>query len=114
MNDGCIFCKIVAGDIPADEVARTPEAIAIRDLNPVAPDHLLVIPVRHAKDLGDFVASGNEAETGAIFRLASQLGRQARGDGYRIVTNEGGDAGQTVFHLHVHVLAGRAMAWPPG
>ena len=95
-------------------MARTPEAIAIRNLNPVAPDHLLVIPVRHAKNLGDFAEGGSDAEIGAIFRLASQLGRQAQGDGYRLVTNEGVDSGQTVFHLHIHVLAGREMAWPPG
>lgn len=113
MSD-CVFCKIVAKEIPAQEVARTPEAIAIRDLNPVAPDHLLVIPVRHAANLSDFVMNGADAEAGAVLGFASRMGREASPGGYRLVVNEGVDAGQTVFHLHIHVLGGRALAWPPG
>lgn len=109
----CIFCKIVRGEIPAKEVARNDGAIAILDVNPQAPTHVLVMPKRHVTDLGDFVGSSGDHEVGALFRLASEIGRRAPG-GYRIVANEGEDSGQTVFHLHVHVLAGRSMAWPPG
>jgi diadenosine tetraphosphate (Ap4A) HIT family hydrolase len=113
-DPNCIFCKIVRGDIPAKEAGRNDVAIAFADVNPVAPVHYLVIPRRHAADLGDFAEASGDHEVGALFRLASQLGREASPSGYRLVTNEGRDAGQTVFHLHVHVLAGRAMAWPPG
>jgi histidine triad (HIT) family protein len=113
-DPGCIFCKIVRGEIPATEVARTETAVAFRDLNPQAPQHLLVVPVRHAADLGDFVATSPPADVGALLALASRLGREAAPGGYRVVINEGRDAGQTVFHLHLHVLAGRALEWPPG
>ncbi len=110
----CIFCKIASGAIPADVVARTPEAVAFRDLNPQAPSHVLVVPVRHAANLGDFVAAAEREEVGHLFALASEVGRKASPGGYRVVVNEGPDAGQSVFHLHLHVLAGRPLAWPPG
>jgi len=109
-----MFCKIFAGAIPSDEVTRTDDALVFRDLNPQAPTHLLVIPKRHAANLGDFVAAAEPREVGDLFAVASRAGRQASPGGYRIVTNEGQEAGQTVFHLHLHVLAGRKMAWPPG
>lgn len=110
----CIFCKIVAREIPAAEVERTPEAVVVRDVNPQAPSHVLVIPARHAANLGDFVAEATPAEVGSLFALASKAGRDASGGGYRVVVNEGVDGGQTVHHLHLHVLAGRRMTWPPG
>jgi histidine triad (HIT) family protein len=110
----CIFCKIVRGEIPAQEVARTEEAVAFRDLNPQAPTHLLVVPLRHADNLGDFVAAAERDEVGHLFALAAQVGRDASSDGYRVVVNEGRDGGQTVPHLHLHVLAGRRLSWPPG
>jgi histidine triad (HIT) family protein len=110
----CIFCKIVRREIPADEVARTAGAVAFRDRNPKAPTHLLVVPVRHAADLGDFAAAAGDGELGSLLALASKLGREASPDGYRVVINEGADGGQTVFHLHLHVLAGRHLGWPPG
>ncbi|MBD5605089.1 MAG: HIT domain-containing protein [Candidatus Eremiobacteraeota bacterium] len=113
MSD-CIFCKIFAGEIPAKEVARTDDVLVFRDLNPQAPHHLLVIPKRHATDLGDFVAAARAEEVGDLFAAASRAGRAASPSGYRIVVNEGVDAGQTVFHLHLHVLAGRNLDWPPG
>ncbi len=112
-ND-CIFCRIVAGDVPADVVERTPEAIVIRDLNPQAPEHLLVIPVRHANNLSDYVAHASAEQAGALLQLASRAGRAAGRDAYRVVINEGDEGGQTVGHLHLHVLAGRQMHWPPG
>ena len=110
----CIFCKIVAKEVPANEIARTDGAIVIRDVNPKAPTHALVIPTRHVEHLGEFAATASPAEVGALFALASKVGREAPGDGYRVVVNEGPDGGQTVFHLHLHVLAGRRMSWPPG
>ncbi len=113
-EDGCVFCKIFRGEIPASEVERTPDALVFRDLNPQAPSHVLVIPKRHAANLGDFVAAATPQEVGDLFALASKTGRDASPNGYRIVVNEGGEAGQTVFHLHLHVLSGRAMRWPPG
>jgi histidine triad (HIT) family protein len=110
----CVFCKIFSGQIPSTEVARTDDVLVFRDLHPHAPTHLLVIPKRHAANLGDFVAAAAPAEVGDLFAAASKAGRAASPGGYRIVTNEGPDAGQTVFHLHLHVLAGRSLGWPPG
>lgn len=110
----CLFCKIFRGEIPSDEVVRTDDVLVFRDRNPHAPTHLLAIPRRHAADLGDFVATAPPGEVGDLFAVASQAGRAASPGGYRIVVNEGPDAGQTVFHLHLHVLAGRALGWPPG
>lgn len=112
--ESCLFCKIVRGEIPAQIVARTDEAVAVRDISPQAPTHLLVIPTRHADNLGDFAETAPREELGELFAFAAQLGREAASGGYRVVANEGTEAGQTVFHLHIHVLAGRALGWPPG
>ena len=115
MND-CIFCRIVRGEIPADIVARSADAVAFRDLNPQAPTHVLVVPTRHLA-----AARDAEGEEGAILlgrtlqlatRVARDLGLDA--NGYRLVANTGAGAGQSVFHLHVHLLGGRPMGWPPG
>jgi histidine triad (HIT) family protein len=112
----CIFCRIVAGEIPADVVARTEDAVAFRDLNPQAPVHVLVVPARHLAAVRD--ADGDE---GAILlgrtlqlaaTVATDLGLDA--SGYRLVANTGAGAGQSVFHLHVHLLGGRPFRWPPG
>jgi len=111
----CVFCKIVRKEIAAREVARTDDAVVIADLDPKAPSHLLVVPVRHAENLGEFAGAAGPQAVGALFVLASKLGREASASGaYRLVVNEGEEAGQTVFHLHIHVLAGRRMGWPPG
>ena len=116
MNDteSCLFCRIFRGEIPVAEVERTPDALVFRDVNPQAPTHDLVIPKRHAANLGDFVAAATPQEVGDLFALASKTGRNASPNGYRVVVNEGREGGQTVFHLHLHVLAGRRMTWPPG
>jgi histidine triad (HIT) family protein len=113
-DPNCLFCKIFHGEIPSAEVSRTDDALVFRDLNAQAPTHLLVIPKRHARGLGEFVAAAEPREVGDLFALASRAGRAASPSGYRVVVNDGQDAGQSVFHLHLHVLAGRAMAWPPG
>lgn len=113
MSD-CIFCRIIAGDIPSEVVARSDEAIVIRDVNPQAPAHLLVIPLRHVEHLGEFVGAADSGQVGRLFALASRMGMEHGDAGYRVVVNEGRDGGQTVHHLHLHVLAGRPMRWPPG
>jgi len=113
VND-CVFCRIAAGSIPADIVERNDEAIVVRDLNPQAPTHLVVIPTRHFAHLGEFVEQASSDEVGRLFALASRVGKRAGSEGYRVVVNEGEHGGQTVFHLHLHVLAGRRLQWPPG
>lgn len=93
---------------------RTEDVLVFRDLNPQAPTHLLAIPKRHVADLGEFVSAADASEVADLFAVASRAGRSASCSGYRIVVNEGPDSGQAVFHLHLHVLAGRSLGWPPG
>ena len=115
MDTSCLFCRIAAREIPADIVRESDEVVAFRDVNPQAPTHILLIPKEHVTsvaELGD-VHGGVLAD---IMQAASQLAR-AEGiadSGWRLVTNVGPDAGQAVFHLHFHLLGGRAMGWPPG
>ncbi len=109
----CLFCKIVAGDIPADVIAQTGTAVAFRDVNPQAPTHALVVPRSHYADAGTLADA--EPETVAeLVRVARDVVDADGLDDYRLVFNTGADAGQTVFHAHLHVLGGRAMTWPPG
>jgi len=111
--DDCIFCSIVAGDIPAEVVARTETAVAFRDLNPQAPLHVLVVPRTHVANAAEL--ADREPETVAeLVRLARDISADAGHDSYRLVLNTGAEAGQSVFHAHLHVLAGRTQAWPPG
>ncbi len=113
--DECIFCKIAAGDVPAKIVYRDENVVAIEDLNPQAPTHLLVIPLDHFPSLVESIGDGGDALAAGLFSVAARLGREHGGAaGFRLVVNTGPDGGQTVGHLHVHVLAGRPMAWPPG
>lgn len=109
----CLFCKIVRKEIPAKEILRDEHVVAFHDLNPQAPTHVLVIPTEHADSLSDFAARGGP-QAARILAAASEIGRRFGPGGYRVVMNEGPDAGQSVFHLHAHVLAGRHLAWPPG
>ena len=110
---GCVFCKIVAGEIPATIVKRTPEALAFKDLNPQAPTHLLVIPTTHVGSLND---TKDGRMLGDLLSFAREVAKDAgiATKGYRVVVNTNPDGGQTVFHLHLHVLGGRPMHWPPG
>ena len=114
MSDDCLFCKIAAGDIPADVVTQTDTVIAFRDINPAAPTHALVIPKEHlanANELGE----NREALLQDLFSvITSVAAAEGLGMGYRIVANVGPEGGQTVDHLHFHVLGGRSMGWPPG
>lgn len=113
-DDTCIFCKIVRGEIPAKEVLRDEHVVAFHDLNPQAPTHVLVIPTAHAPHLSAFAAAAGGAQAARLLTAAAELGQRFGPSGYRVVINEGDDGGQTVHHLHAHVLAGRRMAWPPG
>ena len=113
MADSCIFCRIVRGEIPAKLVAETAECVAFRDINPQAPTHVLVIPREHVPSLAE---ATDPALVGRLALLAAEIARQegiAEG-GYRTVINTGADAGQTVFHIHLHLLGGRPLSWPPG
>ena len=111
----CLFCRIAAGEIPATKVFEDDEIIAFDDINPQAPMHVLVIPRAHVATLND-LDSAHEALAGRMLRraaaIAQERGHAARG--YRAVFNCNAGAGQTVFHLHLHVLGGRTLAWPPG
>ena len=111
----CLFCGIVEGKIPAKKVYEDAQAVAFEDINPQAPTHLLVIPRRHVATLND-LAPEDEGLVGHLVAVASKLAKE-RGHaehGYRTVLNCNRDAGQTVFHIHLHLLGGRPMEWPPG
>ena len=111
----CLFCRIIAKEIPADFVYQDDRAVVIRDINPQAPIHLLVIPLEHMDSLDD-ASQKDEALLGHLLRVAARVANDnglAEG-GYRTVVNTGAGAGQSVFHLHVHLLGGRTMNWPPG
>jgi histidine triad (HIT) family protein len=114
-EENCLFCKIIEGKIPADFVHQDQHCVVIRDINPQAPMHVLVIPRDHIESLDD-VSERDEETIGHLLRVgarvANDLGHSE--NGYRSVINSGAGAGQSVFHLHVHVLGGRPFAWPPG
>lgn len=113
MSDDCLFCRIVRGEIPATLVAETDDCIAFRDIDPKAPTHVLVIPRAHVASLVD---AADPALVGKVVLLAAEIAeREGLGErGFRTVINTGPDAGQTVFHLHLHLLGGRPLDWPPG
>jgi len=115
MSD-CLFCRIVAGEIPAQVVKRSPTALAFRDINPQAPTHVLVIPTRHLSAVRDARGEDGERLLGGLLAFAAELATELGldGRGYRLVTNTGAEAGQSVDHLHLHLLGGRKMTWPPG
>lgn len=114
MSD-CIFCSIVAGEIPAEIVYEDDNVVAFRDLNPVAPTHVLVIPRKHVASLND-TDDGDAALMGTLLLGARSVAKKEGIDasGYRVVVNTMKNAGQVVFHVHVHVLGGRGFSWPPG
>ena len=113
--DNCLFCKIAGGQIPGNIVYQDEDVVAFEDINPQAPHHILLIPRRHISSMTDLTEE-DDALLGKLFRattrLAHKLGLDERG--YRFVTNVGPDAGQSVFHLHFHLLGGRKFTWPPG
>lgn len=112
MSD-CIFCKIIAGDIPSKKVYEDDQCYAFYDLDPQAPTHFLVIPKAHIES-ALAITDENSAVVGHCYAVIAEIARKLGFDSYRVVTNCGLQAGQSVFHLHFHVLAGRDMTWPPG
>ena len=113
MAESCVFCRIVRGDVPAKRVAEDEHCVAFRDLNPQAPVHILVIPREHVASLDE---ATDPALVGRLALMAAQIARVegVADSGYRTVINTNADAGQTVFHIHLHLLGGRRMGWPPG
>ena len=111
----CLFCKIVMGEIPSDKVHEDELVLAFDDINPVAPVHQLIVSKRHIDSAADLAETDAEL-LGRLFAVAGRLAAEAGlpDSGYRVVTNVGADGGQSVGHLHFHLLGGRAMAWPPG
>jgi len=113
--ENCIFCKMVSGEIEPDKVYEDEDVLAFRDLNPQAPTHVLIIPKRHISTINDL----EDVDAGLVGRLYLTAKEVARNDGisergYRTVMNCNAEAGQSVFHVHLHLLGGRAMSWPPG
>lgn len=115
MAEQCVFCRIAAGDISSTEVASTERTYAFRDLNPVAPTHVLVIPRGHIEN-ADTLGPGDSGVLAEMISTAQVVARAdgVEGSGYRLVFNVGDDSGNSVPHLHLHVIGGRQMAWPPG
>jgi len=111
----CLFCKIILGDIPADKVYESKQIIAFRDINPQAPVHILIIPKAHIPTLNDLSTEDTEL-VGQLIQVAKELAvsEEISDEGYRIVFNCNKAAGQTVFHIHLHLMGGRPFAWPPG
>lgn len=114
-NDRCLFCRIVGGEIPARKVYEDDSVFAFHDINPQAPVHVLVIPRRHIASMEE-IGPDDASLIGVTIARAAQIARELKltSDGYRLVANTGAAAGQTVFHIHFHILGGRNFGWPPG
>ena len=113
LDPTCIFCKIIEGEIPAEILYRNENVVAFNDLNPQAPTHVLIIPTLHAENAAQ-VAAISPTIIAAMHKAADKIAAERSLDGYRTVFNTGADAGQSVFHAHLHLLGGRGLAWPPG
>ncbi len=115
MNEGCVFCKIVSGAIPAQIAYNDKDALAFKDIKPMAPVHMLIIPKAHIERLTD-IKENDAALMGKLVNIANRLAKENRieSSGYRLVLNCNKDAGQEVFHVHLHLLGGRKFTWPPG
>ena len=114
-DQDCLFCRILSGDIPADVIYESDAAIAFRDINPQAPTHVLIIPREHIATINDLGADDREV-VGSLYLAAKDIAREEgiAETGYRTVMNCGEQAGQSVFHIHLHLLGGRRLGWPPG
>ena len=113
MSEDCLFCKVVAGEVPADIVHRGDTVLAFRDVNPQAPTHVLVVPTGHHGDVAA-LAAADPAALAELVAVGRQVAADEGHDSFRLVFNTGASSGQSVFHVHGHVLAGRQMTWPPG
>ena len=111
--ESCLFCKIVSGEIPGEIVHTTERTVAFRDLDPQAPTHVLVVPKEHHANAAELAAADSQASAELVTAAAAIASAEGHDD-YRLVFNTGPEAGQTVFHTHLHLLAGRTMTWPPG
>ncbi|MBC7639944.1 MAG: histidine triad nucleotide-binding protein [Rhodoferax sp.] len=109
----CLFCRIVAGEVPADVVGQDERVMAFRDVTPQAPVHVLVVPREHHADVATLAVADPDALV-ALVRMGSQIAQDEVGGQFRLVFNSGPDAGQSVYHVHGHVLGGRSLTWPPG
>jgi histidine triad (HIT) family protein len=114
VDAGCIFCKIIAGEIPAQFVHRDDDIAVIVDVNAQAPKHVLIMPIKHVANLPAFVQRESPEALAKFLSACGNVGAEQGGNGFRVVFNTGIDGGQTVDHLHAHVLAGRHLTWPPG
>ena len=110
----CLFCKLVRGEVPAERVLENEHAVAFRDINPQAPTHVLVIPRAHHADIGALARADPQVATAVLTAARDVADQEGHGDAYRLVFNTGAAVGQSVFHVHGHVLAGRDFGWPPG
>ncbi|PCJ23587.1 MAG: histidine triad nucleotide-binding protein [SAR86 cluster bacterium] len=115
MTDDCLFCKIIAGEIPSNKVYSDDDVYAFYDINPAAPQHILIIPKKHLTDITS-ATNEDQALIGKLLLKANEIAREQGlvENGFRYVINTGKDGGQTVYHLHLHILGGRALNWPPG
>jgi histidine triad (HIT) family protein len=113
MKDDCVFCRIVAGEVPADVVVETERVVAFRDISPQAPLHVVVVPREHHTDVAA-LAAVDPGALGELVEVANEVAEREAAGEYRLVFNTGPDAGQSVFHAHGHVLGGRRLEWPPG
>jgi histidine triad (HIT) family protein len=113
MAENCLFCKIIRGDIPSAKLYEDDDIFAFRDISPQAPLHFLIVPRKHISGPGAMTA-GDEQVVGKMIRMAGEIAGKEGASHYRLVFNNGEGAGQTVFHIHLHVLGGRSMNWPPG
>lgn len=111
--ENCLFCKIAAGEIPSKKIYEDERVFAFYDIDPQAPTHFLVIPKEHIASAGE-ITSENSGVVAYIFEVIAKIAKELGVSSYRVVTNCGEEAGQSVMHLHFHVLAGRELAWPPG
>ena len=114
-NDRCLFCRIASGEISAKKVYEDGDVVAFEDINPQAPTHVLIVPRKHIPSLDDLTDADAQV-VGTVLTRAAQIARNLHleSDGYRLVINNGEAAGQTVFHIHFHILGGRNFGWPPG
>lgn len=113
MSDNCLFCKIIQGHIPAAKIYEDEDILAFHDVNPQAPVHFLVIPKKHLSGPSS-VSDVDQDLIGKVMRVGAKLAKDQGKENFRFVVNNGAEAGQTVFHFHLHVLGGRSFTWPPG
>ena len=113
LDSACLFCRIITGEIPADIIFRNENVVAFNDIDPQAPTHVLIVPTLHVENAGA-LAKISPTITAELFTAAAHIASERGLTGYRTVFNTGAEAGQSVFHVHLHLLGGRSLAWPPG